>query len=539
MTHLSTEIVLQGNLAVVKEEQRELFNPDFTVEANLVKYSALFPPHSPETPLYSTRHIDALNSTGGGGIIVTQLTTSTSPISNKGKIEQDRVPGDFEKKVFYAIVSIWVTNGKPADGIVHFSIGKLIEQLGLSTGGKNYKMVKEAISRISRSTIKIEGSYVSAPDFRKDTREFSLFADCQESQSRRGRKSLNGNIETDFYRIRLNTAIVSNMIHDYSIVIQVKDYTSASSKYYRRLVDIIEFEFQKGSGLGQEKIEFLLSQLAKNLPLEGEASNVSTILKRLSASLRELVDLGGYRYDVTKVGNNALLTIYSKTHTRKILTQKTIEEEIEEYFKIHERLFSIPIWGTLSESQKAVSDFLSADQARIDFDGKSFLKPVHILDVLMFQYHVRNGKKQLRKWSAANEERGSILRIARSILNGSNTLKYPDGYKTYFERLRDAEALIAKNQLEAREQVRTQSAAQEAEKQARNLYLELNASGLNHYLKRLREEFPKLPEEAIRSEKMITDTIMEDILDGSLSRVHFKNLQPQLERAPFSKGEIS
>ena len=156
----------------------------------------------------------------------------------------------------------------------------------------------------------------------------------------------------------------------------------------------------------------------------------------------------------------------------------------------------------------------------------------------MFQYHVRNGKKQLRKWSAANEERGSILRIARSILNGSNTLKYPDGYKTYFERLRDAEALIAKNQLEAREQVRTQSAAQEAEKQARTLYGELNASGLNHYLKRLREEFPKLPEEAIRSEKMITDTIMEDILDGSLSRVHFKNLQPQLERAPFNRGEI-
>ena len=539
MAHSNTEIVLHGNQLTTREEQRELFNPDFTVEANLVKYSALFPPHSPETPLYSTRHIDALNPTGGGGIIVTQLTTSTSPISHKGKIEQDRVPGDFEKKVFYAIVSIWVTNGKPADGIVHFSIGKLIEQLGLSTGGKNYKMVKEAISRISRSTIKIEGSYVSAPDFRKDTREFSLFADCQESQSRRGRKSLNGNIETDFYRIRLNTAIVSNMIHDYSIVIQVKDYTSASSKYYRRLVDIIEFEFQKGSGVGQEKIEFLLSQLAKNLPLEGEASNVSTILKRLAASLRELVELGGYRYEVTKVGNNALLTIYSKTYTREILRQKTLEEEIEEYFHVHERLFSSSIWSTLCEPQKAISDFVAATEERIEYEGRSFLRTIHILDVLVFQYHVRNGKRQLRKWSTANEERGSILRIARSILNGANSLKYPDGYKTYLERLRDAEALIAKNQLEAREQVRTQSAAQEAEKQARNLYAELNSSGLNHYLKRLREEFPKLPEDAIRSEKMVTDTIMEDILDGSLNRVHFRNLQPQLDRFGFSKGELT
>ncbi len=524
------EIVPHGNLTTQKEEQRELFNPDFTVEANLVKYSAVFPPHSPETPLYSTKHIDALQPNGGGGIIVTQLTTSTSPISNKGRIEQDRVPGDFEKKVFYAIVSIWVTNGKPADGIVHFSIGKLIEQLGLSTGGKNYKMVKEAISRISRSTIKIEGSYVSAPDFRKDTREFSLFADCQESQSRRGRKSLNGNVETDFYRIRLNTAIVSNMIHDYSIVIQVKDYTSASSKYYRRLVDIIEFEFQKGSGMGQEKIEFLLSQLAKNLPLEGEASNVSTILKRLSTSLRELVELGGYRYEVTKVGNNALLTIYSKTYTRAIEQKRSEEEEIREFLKIQERLFGTSLAALLREPDKAIHDFLGAGKEKVLYLDRETLKTVHILDVLIFQYQVRNGKRNLKKWSAANDERGSILRIARSILNGSNPLKYPDGFKTYHERLREAEALISKNQLEARENQRTMNAATEAERQAKTLYHELNTSGLQHYVRRIREEFPKLSDEAVRSEKMVTDTILEDILDGSLNRVHFKNLQPQIDR---------
>jgi hypothetical protein len=29
---------------------------------------------------------------------------------------------------------------------------------------------------------------------------------------------------------------------------------------------------------------------------------------------------------------------------------------------------------------------------------------------------------------------------------------------------------------------------------------------------------------------MVTDTILEDILDGSLNRVHFKNLQPQIDR---------
>jgi hypothetical protein len=534
MIEVREEFVPHGNLPLIKEEQRELFNPDFTVEANLVKYSAVFPPHSPETPLYSTKHIDALSAIGGGGIIVTQLTTSTSPISNKGKVEQDRVPGDFEKKVFYAIVSIWVTNGKPSDGIVQFSIGKLIEQLGLSSGGKNYKMVKEAISRISRSTIKIEGSYVSAPDFRKDTREFSLFADCQESQSRRGRKSLNGNIETDFYRIRLNTAIVSNMIHDYSIVIQVKDYTSASSKYYRRLVDIIEFEFQKGSGQGRDKIEFLLSQLAKNLPLEGDAANVSTILKRLSTSLRELVELGGYQYDVTKVDNNAILTIFSKSYMKTLKQQKSFDESIQEYLDIHQKLFSKSLAATIFESEKAIMDFLTADEAMIEYGGRQFYRTIHLFDVLMFQYFIRNNKKRLKDWASAHEERGSILRIARSILNGSNPLKYPDGYKTHFERLRESEALVSKNHLEAQEINRTQNATQEAQRQAQTLYRELNTSGLNHYMKRIREEFPKLGEEVIRSEKLLSDTIMEDILDGSLNRAHFKNLQPHSEKLGIS-----
>lgn len=521
------QFVPHGNELTTKD-QRELFNPDFTVEANLVKYSAVFPPHSPDTPLYSTKHVDALPQTqgGSGGIVVTALTTSTSPVSINGKTVMDRVPGDFEKKVFYAIVSIWVTNGKPADGVVVFSISKLIEQLGLSSGGKTYKLVKEAISRISRSTIKIEGSYVSAPDFRKDSREFSLFADCQESQARRGRKSSGGVVDTDFYRIKLNTAIVSNMIHNYSIVIQVKDYTSASSKYYRRLVDIVEFELQKGKAVGSEKVEFLLTQLSKNLPLEGDAQNVSTILKRLSTSLKELVELGGYQYDLVKVDNNAILTVYSKSYRKAIEHKKTFSETIEEYKAIHEKIYSTTLAETIYESDKAILDFMMADESEIDFGEKKYFKTVHILDVMLFQYFVKKNKKRLHDWSKNNNERGSILRIARSVLNGANPLKYPDGYKSYEERLKEHEALISKNIIETTEHNRQKNAVDEANSQASKLFRELNAVGRQAYYKRIKTEFPSLPDDLINSEKMITDTIAEDIMNANLSPSHFTALKP-------------
>ena len=102
MEESKDNFVLAGNELQTKDAQTELFAADFTVEANLVKYSAVFPPHSPDTPLYSTKHMDALPSQQGepGGLVVTALTTSTSPVSVNGKTVMDRVPGDFEKKVF-------------------------------------------------------------------------------------------------------------------------------------------------------------------------------------------------------------------------------------------------------------------------------------------------------------------------------------------------------------------------------------------------------------------------------------------------------
>ena len=526
MEEFKDNIVPGGNNLIVVEEQRELFDPEFTVEANLVKYSAVFPPHSPDTPLYSTKHIDAIPASQGGGVIVTELTTSTSPYKVRGVTTTDRVPGDFEKKVFYAIVSIWVTTGKPADGIVQFSIGKLIEQLGLTTGGKNYQMVKEAISRINRSTIKIQGSYVSAPDFKKESRDFGLFDDCIESTTRRGRKSLNGNIETDFYRIKLNTTIVSNMIHDYSIVIQVKDYTSATSKYYRRLVDIIEFEFQKGRAVGKDKLEFLLSQLAKNLPLEGEANNVSTILKRLMTSMRELQELGGYQYEVTKVDNDAILTIFSKSYVNKINYKKSFQESIDEFFEINSQLFSKSLSNVIYETQKAILDYLNSDEFEIEYEGKKYYKSIHVLDVFIFQSYVKGYKNRMKNWSNENAERGSVIRLARSVMNGSIVLKYPDGFKPYYERLKELQAAVSKNQLESSEHNRAQNASNEALKQAKTLYAELSPVGLQAYFKRLKEEFPTVPEALLKGEKFLTDTIMEDILDGSLNKTHFKNLQP-------------
>ena len=58
-------------------------------------------------------------------------------------------------------------------------------------------------------------------------------------------------------------------------------------------------------------------------------------------------------------------------------------------------------------------------------------------------------------------------------------------------------------------------------------------------MKRIREEFPKLGEEVIRSEKLLSDTIMEDILDGSLNRAHFKNLQPHSEKLGINSWNSS
>ena len=133
----------------------------------------------------------------------------------------------------------------------------------------------------------------------------------------------------------------------------------------------------------------------------------------------------------------------------------------------------------------------------------------------------------MKEWAANNNEKSSIIRIARSILSGGNAHKITDGYKTYFKRLQEFNGQQSKNHLELTEVRRNENASNEAKRQATALFNELSTSGRQSYIKRIREEFPKLDDETLNSPSLIIDTIMEDIVNGTLNRTHFKMIQPQ------------
>lgn len=66
----------------------------------------------------------------------------------------------------------------------------------------------------------------------------------------------------------------------------------------------------------------------------------------------------------------------------------------------------------------------------------------------------------------------------------------------------------------------------EAKVQAAKLYSELSALGRQAYYKRIKAEFPTASDDFINSEKLVTDTIMEDVMNGNLTPSHFTVLKP-------------
>jgi hypothetical protein len=112
------------------------------------------------------------------------------------------------------------------------------------------------------------------------------------------------------------------------------------------------------------------------------------------------------------------------------------------------------------------------------------------------------------------------------VLNGANPLKYPDGYRDYFDRMREHEAQISKTQIETAETTRSKNAVNEARNQATKLYQELSNSGRQAYYKRIKSEFPTAGDDFINSERLVTDTILDDIMSGSLNPNHFTALKP-------------
>ena len=65
-------------------------------------------------------------------------------------------------------------------------------------------------------------------------------------------------------------------------------------------------------------------------------------------------------------------------------------------------------------------------------------------------------------------------------------------------------------QIESAEHNRNKNAVNEAKVQAAKLYSELSALGRQSYYKRIKAEFPTASDDFINSEKLVTDTIMED-----------------------------
>ncbi len=86
-----------------------------------------------------------------------------------------RLPGPFAKKVHKAIEQVIEEGGFPVENPIQFSIYELCKKMGISTGGPNYRRIKEAFKKIISTTIESGGTFYNKGKKKWIDRSFHLY----------------------------------------------------------------------------------------------------------------------------------------------------------------------------------------------------------------------------------------------------------------------------------------------------------------------------------------------------------------------------
>jgi len=116
-------------------------------------------------------------------------------------------------KIFCALVKLWEEAGKPVVTGVKFALHEIAHLLGIVWGGKTYKEIREALTRLKAIPITWEDSF-----YQKDTKTtekmidyFNMLEDLKIFERRKDKQ-----LYLAFSHFKFNKRIVGNLLNNYS-----------------------------------------------------------------------------------------------------------------------------------------------------------------------------------------------------------------------------------------------------------------------------------------------------------------------------------
>jgi plasmid replication initiation protein len=181
----------------------------------------------------------------------------------------DRLPGTFDQDVYVELCRRYHEAASPADGSVSFTLHAFLRSIGRRADGRTYEQLRNALTRLERTTFESNASYWSASAGAVLDVRFSFLSGVSIDRRRtvdRDQIPLFPTIaafEPGDARVTLHPAVRSNIAAGHVSMLSATHYFALSSPVARRLYRLLEVA--RADGLLAWRLP--LSQLAERIPL--------------------------------------------------------------------------------------------------------------------------------------------------------------------------------------------------------------------------------------------------------------------------------
>lgn len=201
----------------------------------------------------------------------------------------DRLPGTFDQDVYIELLYRYQESGRPADGVLTFTLHAFLRAMGRRVDGRTYEQLRGALARLERTTLESAGGYWDAANGKPLEGAFTLLSAATVDRRRaadRDQLSLFPSVtaaEPGVARVSLAPQIRSNLDAGHVTSLRLGGYSSLLSPVARRIYRLIAVQLAAGAD-GRWKVS--LDTLAELLPLtQRYPSHILRVVKPASEML--------------------------------------------------------------------------------------------------------------------------------------------------------------------------------------------------------------------------------------------------------------
>jgi plasmid replication initiation protein len=179
----------------------------------------------------------------------------------------DRLPGTFDQDVYIELMRRFQEAGEPVDGALTFTLHAFLRSMGRQVDGRTYEQLRGSLTRLERTKLESQRSYVDATTSEAADLGFTLLSSVMIERRRlseRDQLALFPSVvaaEPGEARVSLSPVIRQNLAARHVVSLNLARYFGLPSPVARRLYRLIELARAEGMLTWRVSLERLREQL--------------------------------------------------------------------------------------------------------------------------------------------------------------------------------------------------------------------------------------------------------------------------------------